>query len=170
MKQVRYQGNYIAISEELINGHTYERTALMSNVHVMPIRDNKILLMNEFRTHEESARWKLITGWAEKPGKSLLEHAVEELAEEVGMQAGYWKEFFNSAAPNATVNLNTHYFVCKDIAKLKEKIPNPDSSEVLGYDWFSYDEIFALINAGKMWPGESSMIALWYLYNLENNV
>lgn len=165
MKKIKFQGKYITTSEEEINGHTYERTELIPNVHVLPIRDNKILLMNEYRTHEKSSRWKLITGWAEKPGKSLLEHAQEELAEEVGMQAMHWEEFFDSSVPNATVNVNTHYFVCTDITELEKKIPNPDSGEVIEYSWFSFDQLFELINDRKIWPGSSTMVALWYLYN-----
>lgn len=166
MKHAKYRGKYITTSEEVINGHTYERTELIPNVHVMPVRDNKILLMNEFRTHEKSSRWKLITGWCEKENKNPLEHAQEELAEEVGMQAKYWEEYFNASVPNATVNLNTRYFVCKNISKLDQKIENPDSGEVLDYNWFSYDEIFELINNKKMYPGQSTMFALLYLYNL----
>lgn len=165
MKHIKYQGKYITTSEEEINGHVYERTELIPNVHVLPIRDSKILLMNEFRTHEKTSRWKLITGWAEKEGKTLVEHAQEELAEEVGMQAENWEEFFDGSAPNATVSLNTHYFICTDISELDEKVNNPDTSIVLEYDWFSYEEIFELINVGKMYPDESSMIALWYLYS-----
>lgn len=166
MKQIIYQGKYITTSEEEINGHIYERTELIPNVHVLPIRDNKILLMNEFRTHEKSSRWKLVTGWAEKKGKTLLEHAQEELAEEVGMQAKSWKEFFDASVPHATVNLNTHYFVCTDISELAEKIDNPDVGCIVNkYDWFTFGQIFELINNGKMFPDESSMIALWYLYS-----
>jgi len=163
MKQIKYRGNYITTSEEEINGHIYERTELIPNVHILPVRDNKILLMHEFRTHEKSSRWKLITGWAEKPGKSLLEHAQEELAEEVGMVAKHWEEFFNASVPNATVNLNTHYFLCKDISELEQKIENPDNGEVLDYDWFDYKEIFELIQTHKIWPGESILIAILYL-------
>jgi len=166
MKSIKYKGSYITTSEEEINGHIYERTELMSNVHVLPIRGNKILLMNEFRTHEKKSRWKLITGWCDKEGKSSLEHAQEELAEEVGMQAEHWEEIFYANVPHATVNLNTHYFVCTEISELEEKIDNPDTGEVLDYAWFDFNEIFNLIDQKKIWPGQSTMIAVSYLYNL----
>ncbi len=162
-----YQGKYIKITEEEIHGHTYERTSLLPNVHVLPIRDNKILLMNEYRTHEKSSRWKLISGWCDKENKKPLDHAQEELAEEVGMQAEYWEEFFDGSSENATVNYNTHYFVCKNISELPEKIESPDSGEVLDYDWFRLDQIFDMINQGKIWPGASTMVAVWYLYNAQ---
>jgi len=165
MKEIKYQGKYITTSEEEINGHMYERTELQPGVHVLPIRDNKILLINELRVHEKAARWKLVSGWCDKDNLSPQEHAQEELAEEVGMQAKHWEEFFNASVPNATVSLNTRYFVCTDISDIEEKIHNPDSGEVLDYGWFTYDQIFALINACKMWPGSSTMMAIWYLYN-----
>ena len=167
MKQTKYQGTYITASEAVIGGHTYERVELMENVHVMPIRDKKILLINEYRNHERSARWKLITGWCDKENKTPQDHAIEELAEEVGMQAEIWEKFFSSATPNATVNINSHYFVCKSISELVVKIENPDTSKVLEYAWFGYSEIFDLINEGKMFPSGSTMVALWYLYSLE---
>lgn len=167
MKQIKYQGKYIITTEENIEGHVYERMELIPNVHVLPIREDKILLMNEYRTHEKNSRWKLVTGWAEKPGVSLVQHAKEELAEEVGMQAKHWEEFFDASVPNATINLNTHFFVCKEISNLQDKVENPDGGEVLGYDWFTYEQIFEMLNKGRMWPGGSTMIALWYLYNLK---
>ena len=168
MKQIKYKGKYIETSEEKIHTHTYERTALIPNVHVLPIRDNKILLINEFKTHEKKARWKLVTGWAEKTNKNLLEHAQEELAEEVGMKADLWKEFFNADTPNGTVNLNTHYFVCRNISILDHKIENPDTGEVLGFEWFTYEDIWMMINEGLMYPEQSTLVALWYLRSLNN--
>jgi len=169
MKEIRYQGKYITTNEEVIDSHTYERTELIPNVHVLPTRDNKILFMNEFRRHEKGSRWKLVSGWCDKDGVSPVDHAKEELAEEVNMQADHWEELFYANVPNATVNLNTHYFLCTDISDLEINVPNPDiGSEVLEYDWFDYDQIFELLNEQKMWPGASTMIAVWYLYNLQN--
>ena len=170
MKKTTYQGKYITTSEEEIDGHIYERTELMENIHVLPIKDNKILLMKEFRTHEKGHRWKLVSGWCDKNGKTPLEHAKEELAEEIGMQARQWDELFHSNVPNATVNLNTHYFICTDVSELETKIKNPDSSAVLDYKWFTFNQIFTLIQDKKMWPGESTMVALLCLYNSKNPV
>lgn len=171
MKEIVYNGNYITTSEEIIDGHTYERAELIPNVHVLPIRDNKILLMKEFRAHEKGYRWKLVSGWCDKTGKSPLEHAQDELAEEVGMKAENWEELLYANVPNATVNLNTYYYICTDISKLQQPIENPDiHSTVLEYDWFSFDDIFRLINEKKMWPGASSMMAVWYLYKLNSTV
>lgn len=167
MKQIKYKGKYITTSEEKINGHTYERTELIPNVHVMPVRDNKILLMNEYRNHEKDSRWKLITGWCEKENKNPLEHAQEELAEEVGMQAEYWEEIFDASVPNGTINRNTKYFLCKNISSLDQKIKNPDTGIVIDYNWFNIEDIFSMIEAKKIWPGQSILIALLCLRNLE---
>lgn len=166
MRKNVYKGRYITVSEELIGDHVYERMELLPGVHILPIRDDKILLMNEYRSHEKGSRWKLVTGWCDKSEKTPLDHAKEELAEELGMQAETWVEFFDGSVPNATVNGNTKYFLCKDISELDEKIENPDLGCVVnGYKWFDYHQVFELINQGKMYPGASSMIALWCLYN-----
>jgi len=169
MKEIKYQGNYITVTEEEINGHIYERAQLREGVRVIPIQNNKVLLMSEFRPHEKDYRWKLVSGWCDKEKRSPLEHAQEELAEELGMQAENWKEFFNSILPNATLSPSTHYFLCENISELEEKVENPDvGADINGHDWFSFDEIFHLINEGKMWPDDATMVVLWHLYNLKN--
>lgn len=169
MKEIKYQGKYLTITEEIINNHTYERVSLRPGVHVMPVDRNKILLMNEFRPHEKAARWKLVSGWVDKEHLSPLDHAKEELAEEVGMQAEEWQEVYNTIHPNGTVNANTYYFICKNITELEKKIENPDiGAKVHGYEWFDLDTIFEYLNAGKIWPDDSTLAMIWYLRKLEN--
>lgn len=55
-----YEGNYIRVTEEVINDHTFERAHFRPGVHVLPFRDNKLLLIREYRHHEGGSRWKFI--------------------------------------------------------------------------------------------------------------
>ncbi|MCI5050689.1 MAG: NUDIX domain-containing protein [Candidatus Pacebacteria bacterium] len=169
MKEIKYQGNYLTLSEEVINNHVYERVSLRPGVHVMPVKNEKILLMHEYRPHEKKSRWKLVSGWVDKEHMSPLDHAKEELAEEVGMQAKNWSELYNTHFPNATINGNTYYFLCSEVSELEIKIENPDiGAEVHGYDWFDLDTIFHYLNEGKIWPDDSTLAMIWYLTNQKN--
>lgn len=170
MQQTKYQGNYITVTEEVINNHIYERVRLRAGVHVIPVRDNKVLFMHEHRTHEHKPRWKLVSGWCDKDNTTPLLHAQEELAEELGMQAGYWEELYNTIAPGATVDPNTYYFLCRDISELDTKIINPDHGcEVLGYRWMNSHDVYTALNAGEMWMDDSALAALRVLHNEEKN-
>lgn len=167
MQEVKYKGNYITVTEENINGHVFERVKLRKGVHLIPYReeDNKILLIYEERIHERSPRWKLVSGWVDKEHKSILEHAQEELAEEVGYAAKYWQEIYNSDRDDLTVSPSTYFFVCKYLTKLEHPPINPDSGGVLNYDWFSFDEIFHMLSENQIEKDGSIMVALSFLYD-----
>lgn len=165
MKEEKYKGKYITITEEIINNHVYERVAIREGVQVFPYRDEKILLIKEYRTHEKKARYKFVSGMCDKDGKSPLNHAKEELAEEAQMKAEYWEEIYNSQVPNATINPNVHFFVCTEISELEETIENPDSSEVLETRWCSLEDLFQLMNQKEIWLDDVLMVAVWYLNN-----
>ncbi len=165
MQEVKYQGNYITVTEEEINGHVFERIKLRKGVYVIPYReDGKILLIHEKRIHENGSRWKLISGWVDKKNKSILEHAQEELAEEIGYEASEWKEFYNSDFSDKTYSSSNYYFTCTHLSPLENPPQNPDSGAVLAHEWFSFEEIFDLIHKKKILMGEPIMVALSFLH------
>lgn len=165
MKETRYEGNYIQVSEEVIDGHTYERALLRPGVHVIPYRnDGKIMLMHESRAHETSPRWKLVSGWIDKDSKTDLEHAIEELAEEVGHTAQTWIKLPRMDDNNFTVSFQADFFVCTDLEKIENPPLNPDQGcTVLGYDWFTFDEIFDMMHDGKILKDNTILVALSYM-------
>ncbi len=169
MEKIIYQGNYISVSEQSIDGHIYERASLRPGVHVVPIKDDKVLFMKEYRTHEGIVRFKLVSGWCDKEGKTALDHAQEELAEELGMEAETWEEFHCSNAPGATVNPNTTYFICRNLKTLEHKPENPDTGcRVLEHEWMDVEAIYACLNNKTMWIDDSALVALLALYNIKN--
>ena len=170
MQEIKYKGNYITVTEENIGGHIFERVKLRKSVYVIPYReeDKKILLIFEERIHENKARWKLISGWVDKEHKTILEHAQEELAEEVGFEADLWKEIYNTDYNDKTISGSTYYFVCQKLKQLENPPRNPDSGEVLKYDWFSFDEIFQMVLEGTLLKDESIMVALSFLYEKQS--
>lgn len=171
MKETRYKGNYISVSEEIIDGHVYERALLRPGVHIIPYRDNgKILLMHESRPHETNPRWKLVSGWIDKEHKTALEHAIEELAEEVGHTAETWIQLPKMDDANFTVSFQADFFACRGLQKIEQPPENPDNGcEVLGYDWFSFDQIFDMLNDGKILKDNAILVALSYIREQEKN-
>jgi len=165
MEVIKYQGKYITATEEVIDGHTYERVRLREGVHLIPYReeDNKILLMKEYRVHEGGARWKFVSGWIDKEGKDALQHAKEELAEELGLEAEYWKEIFSEKNRQATCSTGIHVFLCEHIHPLEQKPDNPDTGEVLDSKWFSLDELIQLIEEGNIKNPAPFLAALVFL-------
>lgn len=165
MQKIKYKGNYITVTEEEISGHTYERVKLRKGVHVIPYsNDGKIMLMNEKREHEDKSRWKLVSGWVDKEGGSILDHAIDELAEEVAYSAENWQEIYSSDYVDKTISPSAYYFTCNNLLKLENPPENPDTGFVLGYDWFSFDEIFAMMSQNKILRDDSIMVALHFLY------
>jgi len=164
MKEIKYQGKYISVTEEDINNHVYERVEVKEGVQVFPYKEGKILLIKELRTHEKQARWKFVSGMCDKEGKTPLEHAQEELAEEASMIAESWEEIYSSSVPFATINPNVHFFVCTDVRELSVSIENPDTSIVIEKRWFTFEELFQLMNTKEIWLDDVLMVAVWYLY------
>ena len=166
MQEIKYSGNYITVTEENINNHIFERVKLRRGVHIIPYRDDgKILLIYERRVHERDIRWKLVSGWVDKEHKTILEHAQEELAEEVGYSAEQWREFYNTDRNDLTFSTSTYYFTCTHLTKLENPPINPDSGEILEYGWFSFDEIFQMLSKNQIEKDGSIMVALSFLYN-----
>ncbi len=164
----KYQGKYINTSEESLNGHIYERSGLMENVSVMPVEGDKVLFMHEYRGYEKRSRWKLVTGWCDKKHLSVIEHGQEELAEELGLQAAQWSEIYYASHFNATLDINSHYLVCRDVSKLEYPVENPDSGEeVLDSAWLSFDMIIEKITAGEMILDTDVAVVLWFLKKTE---
>ena len=87
--------------------------------------------------------------------------------EEVGYKAQHWQEIYNNDRNDLTCSLSKYYFTCDGLEKLENPPENPDSGEVLAYDWFSFDDIFHMINDGKILQDDSILVALSFLY--ENN-
>ncbi len=155
-EETKYSGKYLTITEEQIGSHIYERVILKEGVRVYPIQEGKLLLIKEFRTHEGKARWKIVSGWIDKEGKSTLEIAQEELAEETGLQAEHWDEFYVYDTMGATVSTRIPCYIATGISELPEKIENPDNDEILEMRWVNLDELYGLIDAQEMfWDDET---------------
>lgn len=157
-----YSGKYIQVTEEVIDGQTWERCYLKHGVIVYPIaEDGKMYLITEKRPHEiPNVRLKFVAGHLEDD-LSPIENANKELQEEIGLKSLDLKEFFRIDS-TGTVNNSVHFVLAKNL--IPSKIPNPDGDVILSIEKFSIDEIFNKIMANEIrWS--SSVLGFFKLYH-----
>lgn len=130
MEKIVYKGNILTVSEEVIDGITWERVRLPSGVIVFPITDEgKILLIRERRPHETpNVRIKPVSGILEEKLGSPEENAQREMQEEIGFKARDMKLLMTMKG-TGTVTHVQHFFVARGLEKAK--LPNPDGEEVI---------------------------------------
>ncbi len=129
MRKIIHQGKYLTMSTEEISGHLYERVIMRPGIAILPIKDDKIMFIKEYRPHEGTSSLRLLGGWIDKEGKTTLEIAQEELKEEASMKAEKWKLFYQYDTTNFTVEERKSYFVAENLQKLSPQ-QNPDNDTV----------------------------------------
>ena len=168
MRKIIYQGKYLTMSTEDIDGHIYERVTLRPGVKILAVQDDKILFIKEYRAHEKSARWKLVTGWVDKENKTTLQIAKEELQEEASYQAKNWELFYHLQTTGGTVEVDTSYFIAKDLQQLPPQ-NNPDNDIVQEKKFLTKQEIIQKMQQKEIiW--EDDMAVVWmYFENFKRN-
>lgn len=130
-KQV-YQGQILRVTEESINGITWERAYLPDGVIIFPITaDGKIILIHEQRLHENPPhRIKAVSGILEPLKGTPAENAQREMQEEIGLKAQQM-ELLMTLTGSGTINHSQYFFVARGL--IPSKLPNPDGEEsILG--------------------------------------
>lgn len=160
MKEIKYKGKYLEMSEENIGGHIYERVKLRAGVAVIPVKGDKILFIREYRKHEGKSKIRLVSGWMDKEGFSSLQVAKEELSEEVNMKAEKWELFYTSGIVNGTVESQIDYFIAEDISKTEQEVQNPDGDVVEEIFWMTEKEYMEKIEKREIEWSEKSTVAM----------
>ena len=143
MEIVKYQGKYMKVTEEVIDGNNWERCYLRDGVIIFAIdENNKFILIQEKRPHEaEKIRLRFPAGHLEE-GLSVLENANKELREELGIRANFIQEFFKTRS-SGTVNNCVHFVIAKDF--VPDPLPNPDGDVIVSVERFTYEEVMQKI-------------------------
>jgi len=148
MEMIKYSGNYMKVTEEIIDGNNWERCYLRDGVIIYALdSDGKYILIQEKRPHEiEKVRLRFPAGHLEE-GITVLENANKELREELGLRANELKEFFKIQT-SGTVNNTVHFVLAKDFAE--DPLPNPDGDVILSVERYTKEEILELIMKDKL--------------------
>jgi 8-oxo-dGTP pyrophosphatase MutT (NUDIX family) len=148
MEQVMYQGRFMKVTEEVLEGNNWERCYLRDGVIVYAIdNDGKFILINERRPHEDTkVRLRFVAGHLEE-GLSVIENANKELREEVGLRANKLEKFFEIKS-SGTVNNSVSFVLATDL--VEDPLPNPDGDVVVSIERFTYDELFKHIMSDQL--------------------
>jgi len=150
VEETKYNGKFIKVTEELIDGAVWERAYMKSGVQVFPMtEDGKIYLIEEKRPHEKNPiRLKFVTGLMDKEGEDPLETANREMQEEIGFKAEHL-EILNHRQATGTINNHFYQVIAKNLTP--SKIPNPDGEDtIVSIKAYSVEEIFNLLDTGKL--------------------
>lgn len=150
MEVDKYNGQFIKVTEEEINGAIWERAYLKSGVQVFPMtHDHKIYMIEERRPHEKNPiRFKFVTGLMDKEGEDPLATANREMQEEIGFKANKLT-LINHRQASGTINNHFYQVLAQDL--IPSKIPNPDGEDtIVSINAYCIDEIFEFLDNGKL--------------------
>ena len=167
MRKIIYKGKYLTMSTEEINGHLYERVTMRAGVAVLPVKNNKILFIKEYRPHEKKSSLKLLGGWMDKKGMSPLQIAQEELREEISMKADKWKLFYKYDTKNYTIEEIKSYFIAEDLQQLPPQ-KNPDSDIVEEVVFLDEKELKEKLSNKEILWDKDITVALMFFEELKN--
>ena len=166
MEHMMYEGRFIKVTEEIIEGNNWERCYLRDGVIVYAIdNDGKFILINERRPHEhEKVRLRFVAGHLEE-GLSVIENANKELREEIGLRANKLEKFFEIRS-SGTVNNTVSFVLATDLAS--DPLPNPDGDVVVSIERYTHDELLKLIMSDRLrWS--SAVLGFLRLHHLHRN-
>ena len=156
---------WLSVREERVqlpNGniiHPYYILDYANWVNIIAItRDQKFVLVRQYRHGIRKVCWELCAGVCEKSDESPLDSAKRELFEETGYGNGSWEEYM-CVAPNASANSNYSYcFIARDVDKIGDQ--HLEDSEDLTVHLFSYDEVKKMLENGEI-PQATMAAPLW---------
>jgi len=162
MRKIIHRGKYLTMSTEEIDGHLYERVTMRPGVAVLPIKDDKVMFIKEYRTHEKRSSLKLISGWVDKENKTILEIAKEELKEEASMKAENWKLFYKYDTTNFTIEEKKSYFIAENLQKLPPQ-NNPDNDIVEEVIFLNEKEVKEkLLTKELLWSKDFLVVLMYF--------
>jgi 8-oxo-dGTP pyrophosphatase MutT (NUDIX family) len=167
MEKKVYNGQFVQVTEEEIQGSLYERVYIRNAMTIFPVDDKKrILFIKEKRLHETPpVRWKPVTGYFEE-GQSLEENANRELQEEIGKKAGSITPFF-SMHITGTINIVQKFVIARDLQD--SKVPNPDGEDtILEIAALDLEEILDRTLGGEFAKGSVGYGLLKLYYEVKN--
>ena len=149
MEEIKYAGNFIKVTEELIEGRVWERVYLTDGVEIFPINtEGKIALIEERRPHEiNKTRLKFVTGLMDGQEDPIV-CANREMQEEIGWKADHL-EILTHRVSSGTVNNNFYQVIATHLSV--SKIPNPDGEDtIISIKFYAIEEIEQLLEEGKL--------------------
>ncbi len=113
---------------------------------VLCVKDNKILLVKQFRYPYMDEMWEIPAGKKDE-GEEPIDTAKRELEEETGLIAKDLSFLFEVYPSPGYTNEKIYIFRASEFSRGKKHL---DENEFLHEKWFSLSELKEMINGGKI--------------------
>ena len=167
MKKVIFRGKKFNIVQEIYKGikgtKIKEYCERLPSVIVLVItKDEKILLLREFRKERKEYNWGLVSGHVEKNEiQQPVLAAKRELLEEAGFIAKKIKLFFISE-PSSSIKWKRYVYIVKDFSKSNDLIKK-DNDEKIETHYLAFAKVINLCLDGQIKNETASMAIIRYL-------
>ncbi|MGQ9781452.1 MAG: NUDIX hydrolase [Nitrososphaeria archaeon] len=128
-------------------------------VVILPLLDDKVILIRQFRISVNEWLYELPAGTLDKKGESLEDCARRELKEETGYVAGSVRELFKLYPSPGFCTEVIHSFAAQD---LRKDVASPEQGEMIQPIILSLDDAIALVKNQKIIDAKTIATLLYY--------
>lgn len=148
----------VKLPDATIGEHAYFIRPHQYATGVIAIEDDHVYLVKQFRYIAERWLWQIPMGAA--PGRNLLASAREELKEETGIRAKYWKKLgFIRPEPGMTPQA-IHIFLAQGLIHENQKLEGTELGMKAAK--FKFGQMNRMIAEGRITCGYT--LSAWQLY------
>lgn len=162
-----YTGKVFKITHdevELSNGYKSFRDVVHHNggVVIVAEKDNKILMVQQFRYATKEVLFELPAGKLDKQGEDVFSAAKRELEEETGYNAEKWERLGYIWTSPGFCSEKLYLFKASNLSFKGQHL---DEGEVLNYHAIEKEEVFSMIKTGEI-SDAKTICALMRAYKL----
>ncbi|MDD3238131.1 MAG: NUDIX hydrolase [Candidatus Gastranaerophilales bacterium] len=147
-----FKGKIITVVKDEVlisNGLLRDREVVKHNggVVILAEKDDKILMVKQFRYPVGLTLWELPAGKLDKKNEDILDAAKRELEEETGHKAKNWQSLgFVHTSPGFSSE-KLYLFFAKDLTQTEQ---NLDEGEILKFEAIEKNKVFEMIKNGEI--------------------
>jgi len=153
--------NFKVLDINLPNGRVFKKEIVEhpGAVVILPLLDDKIIFLKQFRPAVNRWVYELPAGTLDKQGESLEKCALRELEEETGYVAEDAKEMFRMySSPGFSTEIIYSFFV----EKLIKGNAAPEETEIIQIIELSFDDALELIKKDSIVDAKTIASLLYY--------
>ena len=159
-----YKGKRIGlkiIEQRLPSGRIFKREIIehVGAVVVLPIIDDKVVLLRQYRVALDKWLYELPAGTRDKEGESTGDCALRELKEETGYIAEDVVELFKICPSPGFCTEIIHVFLAQ---KLKKGIASPEEMEVIQTITLPFNDALELVRKEEIIDAKTIAALLYY--------
>ncbi|GGB05239.1 NUDIX hydrolase [Macrococcus hajekii] len=135
-------------------------------VAVMAVKENKVLLLKQFRKAMDEVLIEVPAGKVE-PGEDRIKTAGRELIEETGLEAGQLEHLYDFYVSPGFCDELISLYRADDLKESSQY--EADADEFIELFWLPFDEIPRLLSSGEVRDAKTILSLQWLLLNYNNS-